>query len=156
MKNRYKIGGDRPRRPLAIQMRYRLRAWLADIFLLLFGIVAYLFPFMIILNSWIGLNENGNTIKQSNEWLFKSLGWIILLFGSCGFVSFYIQAPQLPADAAGIIGDLLKNGLSLLFNKMGSVLLLSTIVLWGITLVTGLSWLGIVDFIGERVYRCLI
>jgi len=132
----------------------RVGAWLADIFLLLFGIVAYLFPFMIILNSWIGLNENGNTIKQSNEWLFKSIGWIILIFGSCGLVSFYIQAPQLPADAAGIIGDLLKNGLSLLFNKMGSVLLLSTIVLCGITLVTGLSWLGIVDFIGERVYRC--
>src|SRR5437870_759597 len=30
----------------------RVGAWAADIFLSLFGIVAYLFPFLIVLSSW--------------------------------------------------------------------------------------------------------
>ncbi|OGT35905.1 MAG: cell division protein FtsK [Gammaproteobacteria bacterium RIFCSPHIGHO2_12_FULL_37_14] len=199
MKNRYKQDADRPRRrPLAIQMRHRLRegfflvlvacavflfisissyhssdpgwsstgfgqkvanwggrvgAWLADAFLLLLGVVAYLFPFMIILSAWIGLHEDNAIQKKSNEWIFKSLGWILLILGSCGLMSFYVQISQLPANTGGVIGDVLKNSLSLLFNETGSVLFLSTIVLCGITLVTGLSWLGIVDFIGECVYR---
>ncbi|OGT42476.1 MAG: cell division protein FtsK [Gammaproteobacteria bacterium RIFCSPHIGHO2_12_FULL_37_34] len=200
MKNQYKQGSDnRPRRPLAIQMRRRLQeglflilvacavflfislltyhshdpgwsstgfgqkisnwggrvgAWLADVFLLLFGIVAYFFPLMIILSGWLGLHEDRDAHQKSNEWVFKSIGWLVLIFGSSGLVSFYFETPQLPANTGGMIGDLLKSGLSLLFNKTGSVLLLSTIVLCGITLVTGLSWLGIIDFIGEYVYRC--
>src|SRR3990167_10921461 len=198
MKNRYKQGSDKQRRPLAIQMRHRLQeglflalvacavfllislltyhshdpgwsttglgqeianwggrvgAWLADVFLLLFGLVSYLFPFMIILSGWFSLHESNQTQKKSNEWMFKSLGWVLLILGSDGLVSFYFTSTLLPANSGGIIGESLTNGLSLLFNKTGSVLLLSTIVLCGITLVTGLSWLGIVDFIGERVYR---
>ena len=193
MKNQYKQGSDnRPRRPLAIQMRRRLQeglflilvacavflfislltyhshdpgwsstgfgqnisnwggrvgAWLADVFLLLFGIVAYFFPLMIILSGWLGLHEDRDAHQKSNEWVFKSIGWLVLIFGSSGLVSFYFETPQLPANTGGMIGDLLQSGLSLLFNKTGSVLLLSTIVLCGITLVTGLSWLGIIHFI---------
>ncbi|RDI48752.1 DNA translocase FtsK [Aquicella lusitana] len=133
----------------------RVGAWLADVFLSLFGMVAYLFPFLIVLSSWLGLQEqNEDNQKKSREWIFKTGGWLLLIGSSCGLVSFYLQAKgRLPADAGGIFGDLLGSGLSLLFNQTGSTLLFITFLLCGITLVTGLSWLGVIDRVGERAYQ---
>src|SRR3990167_6768123 len=79
------------------------------------------------------------------------MGWFFLVMSSCGLVNFYIHgAFLLPAEAGGIVGDLAASSLALLFNKTGSTLLFFTTLLCGITLVTGLSWLGVVDLIGER------
>lgn len=132
----------------------RVGAWTADILLSLFGIVAYLFPFLIVLSSWLGLQEREQTPGKSHETLLKSIGWIILVASCCGLVSFYFTTKSsLPADSGGIIGDLLGSGLSLLFNRTGSTLLFVTTLLCGITLVTGLSWLGLIDAVGERIYQ---
>ena len=133
----------------------RVGAWISDIFLSLFGVVAYLFPFLIVLSSWLGLQEERQeTPKKSREWVFKLIGWVIFITSSCGLVSFYFRSkPHLPADAGGIIGDLLGSGLSLLFNQTGSTLLFITLLLCGVTLVTGLSWLGLIDVVGEYAYQ---
>lgn len=199
MKNRYRQAVDaKKRRPLSVQMRYRLReglflvaiacalflfislatyhtgdpgwsstgvgakaanwggrvgAWLADIFLSLFGIVAYLFPFLMVLSSWLAI-EKREDAPRSREWIFRFMGWIFLVSSCCGLVSFYFHTQShLPAESGGIIGDLLGSGLSLLFNKTGSTLLFVTMLLFGTTLVTGLSWFGVVDVIGERAQQ---
>lgn len=133
----------------------RVGAWLADILLSLFGIVAYVFPFLMMLSSWLSIRGNESVLeKKLYERIFKSLGWIALVGSLCALVSFYLQAKShLPADAGGIIGDLLDSGSSLLFNKTGSTLFFIAILLCGITLVTGLSWLGVIDMIGAFVYQ---
>jgi S-DNA-T family DNA segregation ATPase FtsK/SpoIIIE len=132
----------------------RVGAWIADIFLSLFGMVAYLFPFLMVLSSWLSVQEREDVNAKSYEWIFKSLGWIFLVTSSCGLVSFYFENKgYLPADSGGIIGDLLSSSLSILFNKTGTTLLFTTILLFGITLVTGLSWLWVVEAIGARVYQ---
>lgn len=134
----------------------RVGAWTADILLSLFGIVAYLFPFLIVLSSWLSMQEKEEIAKKSHETLFKSFGWVFLIASCCGLVNFYFASKSnLPADSGGIIGDLVGGGLSLLFNRTGSTLLFITTLLCGITLVTGLSWLGLIDAIGEHLYRSL-
>lgn len=201
MKNRYRQIDNKPRRPVAVQMRQRLHeglflvflacaiflfislmtyhsndpgwsgtgmqhkvtnwggrvgAWMADIFLSLFGIVAYLFPLLIVLSSWLGFQEREKEFaRKSHEWAYQSLGWILLVASSCALVSFYFHtgSQRLPADAGGIVGNLLGRGLSILFNQTGSTLLFFTTLLCGITLVTGLSWLGLTEMIGERVSK---
>src|SRR3990167_6859806 len=46
----------------------RVGAWFSDILLSLFGIVAYLFPLLIILSSWVGIKEErAATQKKSHE-----------------------------------------------------------------------------------------
>lgn len=133
----------------------RVGAWIADIFLSLFGLVAYLFPFLMVLSSWLAVQEPVEQPKKSHEWIIKSLGWFFLITSCCGLVSFYFATKaHLPAAAGGIIGDLLGRSLSLLFNKTGSTLLFVTTLLCGITLVTGLSWLWVVEAIGERANQC--
>lgn len=134
----------------------RVGAFVADVFLLLFGYVAYLSPFLLVLSSWLGLRVQENNVpkSKSREWLFKILGWVLLIASSAGLASFYLNPrTALPTTPGGILGDLLSHGLLLLFNMTGSTLLLMTFLLCGITLVTGLSWLGLIDAIGEKVYK---
>lgn len=131
----------------------RVGAWMADILLSLFGLVGYLFPFLMVLSSWLALEEGADVrAKKSREWIYKGIGWIVLLVSCCGLVNFYIHIQgQLPARSAGIVGDLIGSGLSLLFNKTGSTLLFITCLLCGITFVTGLSWLGVLDMLGRQI-----
>ncbi|MBX3709399.1 MAG: DNA translocase FtsK 4TM domain-containing protein [Gammaproteobacteria bacterium] len=129
-------------------------AWMADVFLSLFGVVAYFFPFLIILSSWLSVQACEGTQKKPYEWVFKLIGWLFLVASCCGLVNFYFQIKShLPTGSGGIMGDLLGYGLSLLFNKTGSTLLFTTTLLCGITLVTGLSWLWVIETIGARVYQ---
>lgn len=129
-------------------------AWIADIFLSVIGLVAYIFPFLIVLSSWLTLQERDEPMKKSREWMFKYLGWLLLIGSCCGLVNFYLQTKShLPADAGGIVGYLLGSSLSLLFNKTGSTLIFITTLLCGVTLVTGLSWIGLIDAIGEKAYQ---
>ncbi len=130
----------------------RVGAWLSDVFLSLFGLVAYLFPFLIIASSWIGLRERDQNQKKSFDWLCKLIGWIFVTSSSCALVSFYWHTKaHLPAESGGILGDLLSSGFSLLFNRAGSTILFLTLYLTGITLLTGMSWLGLVERLGEKV-----
>lgn len=134
----------------------RVGAQIADVFLSLFGMVAYLFPFLIVLSSWLGLQERDVNFnpKKTSEWVLKSLGWIFLVSSCCALASFYfISSSKLPADSGGIIGDLLGTSLSILFNKTGSSLLFITTLLCGVTLVTGLSWLWVVEILGKTTYQ---
>lgn len=130
-------------------------AWLADVLLSLFGMVAYLFPTLILLSSWLSLRETPNTtVKYSHEWMYKFVGWVLTIASSCALVNYYAHPhTALPAASGGIFGDLLGRGLVALFNITGSTLFFITMWLCGITLVTGLSWLGMMERIGAGVNR---
>ncbi|HTM63493.1 MAG TPA: DNA translocase FtsK 4TM domain-containing protein [Gammaproteobacteria bacterium] len=133
----------------------RVGAWFADVLLSLFGVVAYLFPMLILLSSWLQIREKNIAEEKSpREWVFKAVGWVLAISSSCALVSFYYKgSTALPADSGGIFGYLLGKGLSVLFNITGSTLVFVTMWLCGITLVTGLSWLGVLEMIGVGVNR---
>lgn len=130
----------------------RVGAWLSDIFLSLFGDMAYVFPFLGTLASWLSIQEEDSDVSKTREWVYKGIGWVLLIAGSCSLASFYIPASaHLPAAAGGIVGDLIGRGLSFLFNRQGSTIVFLTMVLCGVTFVTGLSWLGLFDLVGEKL-----
>lgn len=133
----------------------RVGAWFADVFLSLFGVVAYLLPPLIVLSSWVNMREAMLAPGQkSYEWVFKAIGWLFLTASLCSLASFYLPlTPRLPAEAGGIVGDLISHGLALLFNQTGSTLLFITTLLCGVTLVTGLSWFGVFDAVGMGVSK---
>src|SRR5579884_2756799 len=56
-------------------------AWIADVFLLLFGMVAYFFPILIGLTSWLSFQDSSNEIKEkkSYEWIYKVTGWVFFI-----------------------------------------------------------------------------
>lgn len=130
----------------------RVGAFLADMIFSLFGLFAYIFPFLLSYASWTTLQAR-DTVSKPHERFIKLIGWLLVIVSCCALLSFYLPVKQLPADAGGIIGDLSSKGLRLLFNKMGSTLILSTGVLTGVTLVTGLSWLALIDLLGSEIAR---
>lgn len=136
----------------------RVGAWFADVFLSLFGLVAFLFPVLLILSSWLRLQDREEFLKKSYDWILTTFGWLFLIVSSCGLSNFYISSPSahLPAQAGGIVGDLVGSGLSLLFNQTGSTLLFIATLLCGITLVTGFSWLTIAKFVSGKIHKGML
>lgn len=134
----------------------RVGAFFADVFLSLFGYIAYLLPLMIVFAAWLGARQS--TEKQTahaSELFFKSLGFCLIVISSCGLTALYFNflSSALPASTGGIFGDVTAMGLTHVFNTPGSSLFLITAMLCGTTLFTGVSWLGLIDAIGFYVTR---
>jgi S-DNA-T family DNA segregation ATPase FtsK/SpoIIIE len=134
----------------------RVGAFLADIFLSLFGYIAYLVPPLTVFAAWLGLRpeEDARDIS-SKDWIFKTMGFLLIVLSSCGLMNYILpgHAAHLPIASGGIIGDLLGTALLHTFNPIGGSLVLITIFLCGVTLFSGLSWLGLIDFVGASVIR---
>lgn len=134
----------------------RVGAFLADVFLSIFGCIAYLLPPLIVFAAWLGVKESpdDNSFKTS-EFAFKSFGFILIVLSSCGLVDLYLaQATvHLPANAGGILGDVIATELTHILNSAGTALCLVTALLCGVTLFAGISWLGLIDAVGSQAAK---
>ena len=127
-------------------------AWFADVVLALFGYLAYLIPVMLGYAGWLIFRQL--PLRQA-EWRglsLRGIGFLFTLGTSCGLASLYDHhaASQLPQNvtAGGILGDLVKNGMTYAFNHLGATLLLLALFFSGFTLFTNLSWLKLMDVVG--------
>ena len=129
----------------------RVGAWLADVFLYLFGYMAYLFPVMVAFCGWL-LFQGSRTGAAANLYHAAARGaeFLLTLGTGCGLASLHFrQASALPLDAGGILGNLVGNNLVEVFSPLGATLLLLGLFLAGFTLFTNLSWLALMDTVGR-------
>jgi S-DNA-T family DNA segregation ATPase FtsK/SpoIIIE len=131
----------------------RVGAFLADVLLSIFGYVAYLFPPLMIFASWVFVQNRDANSQTKTEGALKWLGFALIIACACGLANFLLPARgfHLPTTSGGIAGDLIGSSLLHTFNPMGGLLFLIALMLCGITLFTGFSWLGLIDFIGASV-----
>jgi S-DNA-T family DNA segregation ATPase FtsK/SpoIIIE len=130
----------------------RAGAFLADIFLSIFGLIAYLFPPLVIFAAWVGAQQKTDESKMNRiDLIFKTVGFLLVILSSCGLVALVFKGTfiHLPTTAGGIVGDIICQGLTHVFNPTGTSLFLFTAFLCGITLFTGFSWVGLIDAIGS-------
>jgi S-DNA-T family DNA segregation ATPase FtsK/SpoIIIE len=136
----------------------RIGAFIADISLSLIGCLAFVVPPLIVSAGWLGVREKSET-REFNlvDFLFKCLGFILIIVSCCGLTGIYFKSfiVPLPANFGGILGDLLRVGLTNVLNPAGSGLFLTAALLCGVTLYTGFSWLGLVDAIGFHVTQLI-
>ncbi len=141
-------------------------AFIADIFLYLFGFLAYLFPIMVAYSGWLihrwqGPGAGFSLMIFSIRWL----GFFITLAAGAGLASIHhnVAPGLLPlsggdcafGNAGGILGCVISSGLSSSIGVLGSTLLLLALTLGGITLFTGLSWIALSDLIGAITINSL-
>lgn len=129
-------------------------AWLSDIFLYLFGYVAYIIPLAIAYCAWIVIRDNETNQAQSRYMFwFRVLGFLLTLLCGCGLLSIYgyTNVNYLPYSAGGILGNVIGPGVLNLLNEVGTSLMLLAGFLAGITLFTGVSWFLVMDKIGQGV-----
>lgn len=129
-------------------------AWFSDVLYFLFGYLSFLFPVMIAYSGWLvvrGRKDDGEIDYQvlGVRWI----GFFMTLATGCALSSlhFILPADVLPLDGGGILGRWLGDGMAAALGVLGSTLLLLAVFLAGVTLFTGLSWLGVMDFIGAAI-----
>lgn len=123
-------------------------AYLSDLLLNLFGLIAYSLPFVIALTGWVLFQKYHRLIQ---------LDYLTLGLKFIGFILFYIGVTATASmnfddvfyfSAGGILGDILSNGVIPYFSFVGSTLLFLMFIGTGFVLLTGLSLLKMIDQIG--------
>lgn len=134
----------------------RFGAWLADLLLYLFGLSAYALIGLALFMVWWGYRRIGNPDQDPHHGpVLTLIGFLLFLLSSSALESlrFHDHGIRLPLTAGGALGDglagLMHQGLG--FDG-GTVLLLLT---WGVglSLFTGLSWIGLSERIGLGLER---
>ncbi|WP_407351574.1 DNA translocase FtsK [Luteimonas sp. R10] len=127
-------------------------AWLADVLLHLFGYVAYLLPLMLGAVAWIalfGMDQDGDGKADLGPAL-RLIGIVGFLISVTGLLALRMpNAADLSAGGGGILGRLVGNSLYGGFGPVGGNLFLLALLLVSVTLATGLSWLAVMDRIGQ-------
>ncbi len=117
------------------------------------GYMAYLLPFILAYSAYAYLRESSDGVEtgKGKGLLLKCVGGFLFFIAGSAIASleFNIYHPLIPLGAGGWLGNILALFLVQLFNVGGAILLLLALFLTGITLMTGLSWLSLVDNIGK-------
>jgi S-DNA-T family DNA segregation ATPase FtsK/SpoIIIE len=134
----------------------KVGAWLADLAFCGFGYMAYFIPFLLGYSTWM-VYQKVKEIKHFDHSLLlvKLVGTFLILVAGSSLASIAVPhaLTHLPESSGGIVGDLIGLSLIDIFNKMGSNLLLLATLLVGITLFSGLSWLGLMDLTGRLAIK---
>jgi len=118
-------------------------AWLASILLYAFGVVAFLFPLILIpiMVMHIRQSRTQEVSFLSNVWL-KGFGLVLTLLALSALANNYLflQSTMLPAMAGGVLGNMLGQNMMAAFNAIGAFIILLVCLLCGLTLCLGVSW----------------
>ncbi len=127
-------------------------AWLSDLFFVLFGLPAYLFPVLLGYAGWSIFQDrrSGEPVNRRTLGL-RSLGFVLALASSCGLATLHFSDGAFPNSAGGLLGVLVGEGLAHALRFLGATLLLLAVWLGSVSLFSGISWLEVMDRIGEGV-----
>jgi S-DNA-T family DNA segregation ATPase FtsK/SpoIIIE len=132
----------------------RFGAWMADVILHIFGLSAYWGVVFVAYLVWWGYQRMESAGISDRRSLFAAfVGFVLLLFASAALehlrlYGLSVQLPDAPGGIAGaVVGEMLANA----FGFTGSTLFLLALFGVGFSLLTGASWLAIMEHIGAGV-----
>ncbi|MFN2334857.1 MAG: DNA translocase FtsK 4TM domain-containing protein, partial [Wenzhouxiangellaceae bacterium] len=121
-------------------------AWISDFLVLVIGYMAWLLPFLLGAAAFQLLRERSEPVGWP-EWGIRLAGLVLLLLSGC--ILFEMQPRGSLEHSGGIIGDLLSGPMTEIMGFTGTALISCVIVLVGVTLFSGLSWIYVIDRVGE-------
>ena len=124
-------------------------AWAASVLFMLFGKVAYVFPLMIAWGGWLMFRERDDQQHSVYLRIARWIGFVLTVLSATALASLRMGGvDSLPEGPGGITGDLISSSGTAVLNEAGAILLLLTLLLIGITLFAGVSWLAVMDGVG--------
>ncbi|MFO1408636.1 MAG: DNA translocase FtsK 4TM domain-containing protein [Steroidobacteraceae bacterium] len=131
-------------------------AWISDVFFVMFGGPAFLFPVMLGYAGWTLFQDrrSPDPIDRRTSAL-RTVGFVLALASSCGLATLHFDPGTLPNTSGGQVGELVGDGLAGSMSLLGATLLLLAVWLASVSLCTGVSWLTVMDRIGEGVLRAI-
>jgi S-DNA-T family DNA segregation ATPase FtsK/SpoIIIE len=138
----------------AVPVNYggRAGAWSSDILLYFFGSVSYLFPVLIGYRACLIFRQRQQRIFHWPMFSIRIVGFVMTMAGATALMAIYSVA-GLSHASGGISGIVLSKLMLANFNFLGSTLLLITMLLFGLTIFTGISWLGLMDRTGALTLK---
>jgi S-DNA-T family DNA segregation ATPase FtsK/SpoIIIE len=123
----------------------------ADLLFFTFGYLAYTMPFGFAALGWFSFRQ----IKSLFDLDFLNIGlrlvgFILLMIACTGLASMNFD-DMYYFSAGGLFGDIISSALLPQFNFIGTTLLLLCFFATGFTLLTGISWLDLIDGLGAGV-----
>ncbi len=138
-------------------------AWIADILCSLFGYLAYVFPLSLAYAGWVcyrwpGQLEQPLVLRAHwPELLLRGGGWLLIFGMGCGLAGLYLSPDPafLPMGGGGVLGKISGGLVITEFGRLGATVLMMALLLVGISLLTGLSWLRLLDRLGIGAMACI-
>ncbi len=131
-------------------------AWMSDLFFVLFGGPAFLFPVMLAFAGWTLFQERRSAEPFDRRTTgLRAAGFVLALASSCGLATLHFDAGSLPNSAGGLVGSLVGDRLASALSPLGATLLLLAVWLGSVSLFTGISWLDVMDRIGGGVLAAI-
>ncbi|MFT5888216.1 MAG: S-DNA-T family DNA segregation ATPase FtsK/SpoIIIE [Zhongshania sp.] len=129
----------------------RVGAFAADVFFSLFGYMAYLFPSMLAFRAWRLFKDRYRPSDfDSLIFFLRIIGLILVMISSTGLAANSdFGTSGLPFGSGGGLGKAVGHATMASFSEFGSRLLLLAILLFGLTVFTDLSWIRLMDSLGE-------
>lgn len=134
----------------------RAGAWFADVTLYLFGFFAYLLPLMVAFSAWVVFRGRDEE-SWPRAWMLalRWIGFLVTLAAGCGFATLHLGAlgAHLPNGTGGGLGHLVSDWMLGHFSGSGTEVLLVGAFLFGFTLFSGISWLALLQALGDLVLQ---
>lgn len=127
-------------------------AWLSDLSFTFFGIVAFVFPFIILRHS-LGIFFFKRKNDRVSHKFLRCFGLGLTISSLAVFCSLYVLqfSMPLPRETGGIYGQDLAEFLIVSFGNSGATLLLFVTFFSGITLYENISWGRVLEIIGAGI-----
>ena len=125
-------------------------AFLADALYWLFGYLAYVLPVGVAYLAWVILHDH-RALRAVDKpmLLMRGVGLLLLLVGGCGLLKLLVFAKASTFyGSGGLLGQVVAKRLYQILNLEGTFLLLSAVLLVGVTWLTGLSWIHVTERLG--------
>ena len=125
-------------------------AWVADAAFYLIGYMAWLLPPVLAWRAWVLFQRRFS--NEDWDWLAfasRGLGLLLFLVGGAGLAEVSdIRSEKMPEGVGGILGQAVGAGFLGVFNLIGSRLILGAVFLAGAAIVSDLSWLRVLEWVG--------
>ncbi len=129
----------------------RVGAYLADLLLYLFGVSAWWWVLLLVYAVVWGYRRlDGSSISDKRPFVIALAGFSVLLVGSTGLetLRFHTLTASLPLAPGGMLGAVVSEVGNVTFGFTGGTLLLLAASMIGLSLFTGISWLGVMEKLG--------
>ncbi|MCL1095961.1 DNA translocase FtsK [Shewanella kaireitica] len=129
-------------------------AWLADVLFYIFGYTAYIIPIIIALTGWLLFKRTHKLLEIDYFSVgLRLIGFLLIVFSLAALGSMNANGLY-EFSAGGVAGDVIGQAMLPYFNQLGTTLLLLCFVGAGFTLLTGISWLTVIDMTGFATLWC--
>ena len=128
-------------------------AYVSDLLLYLFGLVAYLLPVAVLLLG-VRLIYRGSDRPAWFTASVRGIGWTAVTLGACLLIQTHAPAnADLPVGPGGVLGQSLNHAGVSFLGAAGVTLLGAAGVLAGAQAALGFSWLDIAEWVGRGIHR---